>query len=106
MGSQFRLRRGRIEPKIDAFFMRMVPPARRLEVTCSSPSPSSWDPQFEQRKRSRISGTPCTTHSLLVSRLLASEHILFVAMVFGGIGALACGYGHFAHTIADLKLRR
>jgi hypothetical protein len=29
-----------------------------------------------------------------------------VATVFGGIGAFAYGYGHLAHTIADLLLRR
>ena len=45
-------------------------------------------------------------HSLLVSQLITFEHLLFAAMVFGGIGAFAYGYGQLAHTFADLMLHR
>jgi hypothetical protein len=45
-------------------------------------------------------------HSLLVSQLVTFDHLLFAATVFTGIGAFAYGYGHLAHTIADLLLRR
>jgi len=44
-------------------------------------------------------------HSLLVSQLVTFDHLLFAATVFTGIGAFAYGYGHLAHTIADLLLR-
>jgi hypothetical protein len=45
-------------------------------------------------------------HSLLVSQLVTFDHLLFAATVFTGIGAFAYGYGHLAHTITDLLLRR
>jgi hypothetical protein len=45
-------------------------------------------------------------HSLLVSQLVTFDHLLFAATVLTGIGAFAYGYGHLAHTLADLLLRR
>ena len=43
-------------------------------------------------------------HSLLVSRLIASEHLLFVSIVIGLIGSFAYCYGQFAHTFANLSV--
>jgi hypothetical protein len=45
-------------------------------------------------------------HSLLVTQLITFEHLLFAATVFAGTGTFAYGYGHLAHTIAALLLRR